>query len=75
MANDMKKSIIKYLTIFLIILIIISFTGYNLETEPLHINAISQSQLKSYNLTKNPILGVKYVNLTYEVVLFLNYIL
>ncbi len=65
MANDMKKSIIKYLTIFLIILIIISFTGYNLETEPLHINAISQSQLKSHNLTKNPILGLKYVNLTY----------
>ncbi len=61
----MKKSIIKYLTIFLIILIIISFTGYNLDTEPPHINTISQSQLKSYNLTKNPILGLKYVNLTY----------
>ena len=65
MANDMKKSIVKYLTIFLIIIIIISFTGYNLDTEPFHINSISQSQLKSYNLTKNPILGVKYVNLTY----------
>ncbi len=61
----MKKSIIKYLTIFVIVIIIISFTGYNLETEPPHINAISHSQLKSYNLTKNPILGVKYVNLTY----------
>jgi hypothetical protein len=64
-AIDMKKSIIKYLTIFVIVIIIISFTGYNLETEPPHINAISHSQLKSYNLTKNPILGVKYVNLTY----------
>ena len=61
----MKKSIIKYLTIFIIIIIIISFTGYNLDTEPLHINAINQNQLKSYNLTKNPILGLKYVNLTY----------
>ena len=61
----MKKSIIKYLTIFVIIIIIISFTRYNLDTEPPHINAISQSQLKSYNLTKNPILGLKYVNLTY----------
>jgi len=65
MANDMKKSMIKYLTIFVIIIIIISFTGYNLDTEPPHINTISQSQLKSYNLTKNPILGLKYVNLTY----------
>ena len=35
-AIDMKKSIIKYLTIFVIVIIIISFTGYNLETEPPH---------------------------------------
>ena len=39
-AINMKKSIVKYLTIFLIIIIIISFTGYNLDTEPFHINSI-----------------------------------
>ena len=60
----MKKSIIKYLTIFVIIIIIISFTRYNLDTEPLHINTINQSQLKSY-INHPEILGVKYVNLTY----------
>ena len=60
----MKKSIIKYLTIFIIIIIIISFTGYNLDTEPLHINSISSSQLKS-RINHPEILGLKYVNLTY----------
>ena len=37
----MKKSIIKYLTIFVIVIIIISFTRYNLDTEPFHINTIN----------------------------------
>ena len=60
----MKKSIIKYLTIFVIVIIIISFTGYNLDTEPLHINSISSSQLKS-RINHPEILGLKYVNLTY----------
>ncbi len=60
----MKKSIIKYLTIFVIIIIIISFTRYNLDTEPLHINTINQSQLKS-DINHPEILGIKYVNLTY----------
>ena len=63
-AIDMKKSIIKYLTIFVIVIIIISFTGYNLDTEPLHINSISSSQLKS-RINHPEILGLKYVNLTY----------
>ena len=61
---NMKKSIIKYLTIFVIVIIIISFTGYNLDTEPLHINSISSSQLKS-RINHPEILGLKYVNLTY----------
>ena len=60
----MKKSIIKYLTIFVIVIIIISFTRYNLDTEPFHINTINQSQLKSY-INHPEILEVKYVNLTY----------
>ncbi len=60
----MKKSIIKYLVIFVIVIIIISFTGYNLDTEPHNINTISQSQLK--NCTDHMGFYVlKYINLTY----------
>ncbi len=60
----MKKSIIKYLVIFVILIIIISFTGYNLDTEPHNINTINHSQLKS--CIKNTGVSVlKYVNLTY----------
>ena len=64
----MKKSIIKYLVIFVILIIIISFTGYNLDTEPHNINTINHSQFKSTIKNQSVSVGVsvlKYVNLTY----------
>ncbi len=57
----MKKSIIKYLVIFVIIITIISFTGYNLDTEPHNIKVIKRSSIHNYNYT----FPLKYVNLTY----------
>lgn len=60
----MKKSIIKYLAIFVIIIIILSFTGYNLNTEPHGINTINKNQLKEYISDHNTSI-LKYVNLTY----------
>ena len=57
----MKKSIIKYLVIFVIVIIIISFTGYNLDTEPRNINVIKKSSISDSNYT----FPLKYVNLTY----------
>jgi hypothetical protein len=61
----MKKSRIKYLVILIVIIIIISFTGYNLETEPkTNIKTtIDQEQLKNY--TNRNTYEFKYVNLTY----------
>ncbi len=59
----MKKSIIKYLVIFVIVIIIISFTGYNLDTEPHSINTINQGQLKSATRYQG-VSVLKYVNLT-----------
>jgi hypothetical protein len=62
----MKKSTIKYLVILIVIIIIISFTGYNLETEPkTNIKTtIDQEQLKNC-IGKNITYELKYVNLTY----------
>ena len=79
---NMKKSIIKYLVIFVIVIIIISFTGYNLDTEPHNINTINQVQLKNSikNMSEYPGVSVlKYVNLTHgnskvEYVVDYNYI-
>ncbi len=60
----MKKSIIKYLVIFVIVIIIISFTGYNLDTEPHSINTINQGHLKSA-IRYQEVTVLKYVNLTH----------
>jgi len=62
----MKKSAIKYLVILVVIIIIISFTGYNLETEPkTNISVIDQKQLKNY-ISGQGTYKLKYVNLTYD---------
>lgn len=62
----MRKSTIKYLVILIVIIIIISFTGYNFETEPkTNIKTtIDQKQLKNC-IAKNITYELKYVNLTY----------
>jgi hypothetical protein len=61
----MKKSTIKYLVILIVIIIIISFTGYNLEIEPkTNIKTtIDHEQLKNY--INGNTYEFKYVNLTY----------
>ena len=57
------KSIIKYLVILIVIIIIISFTGYNLETEPHNIETVNKNQVSE--CMDNNTFFPWYVNLTY----------